>query len=495
MPWTPRKRQDRLPRQEVVPLDSGNEETQAVEFNPQSNWKEIPYGTLAGDYEVGSRIAHGGCGVVFHGRNRKTGQRVAIKVLKADVADSPSILERFAREARLASTIKHPHIVEVLDIGSLSDGRPYYAMEYLDGMSLAQSIRAQGRFSPSEALAVLEPVALALEAAHKAGIVHRDVKAANIMLMGPRERPSVKLVDFGIGKLIHPDPNMPSLTVKGFAVGTPSTMAPEQVRGEAVDGRTDIYALGVVLYHLLTGELPFAGETSEQMARSHLMAPAPPPSRIVPISPGIDAVVLRCMEKEPARRFATPSDFASALRNAVSDSTGAKAAFTDSDSLGIYVGASYDMGSDEDVLLKAMDDVAKVLDASAKLLTSAGYSLNLQTGSSQLGVAPLPDSPQQQLQARRKAVGLASKLHADLVRELGTSPVSVEVCLHVAKARVREGPSGHELIGGPLAQVDDWTPQPGTKSAMTTRAAAQELLATPEGPLHFSIPPDFQAEG
>ena len=166
-------------------------------------------------------------------------------------------------------------------------------------------------------LEILEPVCSALQVAHEHGIVHRDLKASNIFMATSGEKRTIKLLDFGIAKLMHPDASEAGLTVVGTRLGTSYTMAPEQIRGDGVDPRTDIYALGVVLYHLLTGQYPFRAETMTDIERQHLEAPPPRPSQAAPVSPAFDAVVLRCMEKTPERRFQSAKAFLEALREAV----------------------------------------------------------------------------------------------------------------------------------------------------------------------------------
>ena len=188
-------------------------------------------------------------------------------------------------------------------------------MELLEGIDLRSMLNERGRFPPAEVLEILEPVCSALQAAHDHGIVHRDLKASNIFIANAAAKRVVKLLDFGIAKLMHPDAGEGGLTVVGTRLGTSYTMAPEQIRGDGVDPRTDIYALGVVLYHLLTGQYPFRAETMTDIERQHLEAPPPRPSQAAPVPPALDAVVLRCMEKTPSAATRAVKAFIEALRD------------------------------------------------------------------------------------------------------------------------------------------------------------------------------------
>ena len=193
------------------------------------------------------------------------------------------MVARFLREALAVNMIKHPNIVDIYEFGELPDGRPFYVMELLEGTDLRSMLNERGRFPPAEVLEILEPVCSALQAAHDHG--HRSPRSQGQQHLHRQQRGGearVKLLDFGIAKLMHPDAGEAGLTVVGTRLGTSYTMAPEQIRGDAIDPRTDIYALGVVLYHLLTGQYPFRAETMTDIERQHLEAPPPRPSQAAP---------------------------------------------------------------------------------------------------------------------------------------------------------------------------------------------------------------------
>ena len=270
-----------------------------------------------GNYRIREMIGRGGCGTVYAAEQRSSGQSVAVKVLRLSLANSPHQVRRFVQEARALRLIDHPGIVEVYDTGFLHDGRPYFVMELLEGRSLGSILGERGRMSPAEALEVLEPVCEMLELAHRARIVHRDIKASNIMISDEGGARRVRLLDFGLAKLLNNDQSASMQTSMGVVLGTLHSMAPEQIIGTTIDGRTDIYALGALLHRLLTGRHPFEDVDGQKVARMHLHKPPPQPSQLAPVPPALDAVVQRALDKEPARRFQTAESFLAALRDAI----------------------------------------------------------------------------------------------------------------------------------------------------------------------------------
>ena len=262
-----------------------------------------------GEYEILRELGSGANGTVYAARHRVLRRRAAIKVLHAA---TPDAVDRFAREVRSMNVIKHPGIVDIYEYGQLPDGRPYYVMEFLEGVTLEALLGEREKLTQREAFELLEPICGALMAAHDAGVVHRDIKPSNIFVA----KTGAKLLDFGIAKLIYPQPWEPELTRIDECVGTPTVMAPEQIFNISVDPRTDIYAMGVVLYRALTGQYPFTGNDFE-IASRHLRTVPPAPSSITPLSPELDALVLRCLAKSPAARYPSMDAFRVAFRNAV----------------------------------------------------------------------------------------------------------------------------------------------------------------------------------
>jgi serine/threonine-protein kinase len=258
--------------------------------------------TLGGRYLVEARIGEGGMGTVYRGRHTVMERPVAIKLLRRDLAGDEAAVRRFQREARAASALDHPHCTRVLDFGQTNDGLLYLVMELLEGESLGQ-VLLRGPLAAARALIVVRQVALALAHAHERGLVHRDLKPDNIYLC-PGGR--VKVLDFGLCKQVSEIE--PGLTQAGVVFGTPEYMSPEQAEGKPIDGRSDLYSLGAVLFRTLTGELPFQASTYLGLLTQHISATPPVPSHVRPdlaIQPAVDELVLQLLEKLPARRPAS----------------------------------------------------------------------------------------------------------------------------------------------------------------------------------------------
>lgn len=255
-------------------------------------------------YLVRGSLGHGAMARVYLAEDTLTHEPVAVKVL--DNAKARQAADRLLKEIRLTERLRHPAVVRIYDAGQRHDGTPYLVMEYLFGESLGDRLRREPRLPRAEALRIALHVASALEAAHAAGVVHRDVKPDNIFLVGERGAPyAVKLLDFGLARAVGET----GMTAQGIAVGTLGYMAPEQTVSDRSGPRTDIYGLGVVLYRMLVGELPFDGEHAELLAH-HLITPPAPPSRRVPdLDAGVDALVLTALRKLPRNRFPTMEDF------------------------------------------------------------------------------------------------------------------------------------------------------------------------------------------
>jgi eukaryotic-like serine/threonine-protein kinase len=267
-------------------------------------------------YRVLEKIGEGGMSEVFEAEHIHLGKKVALKLLRRELASDAQAVERFRREARTTSTLGHPNVVHVIDFGHAADGSLYLAMEWLSGETLAARLE-EGPLPQDLALEVIEQVCDGLAAAHAAGVVHRDMKPANVFLAHDGRGALVaKVLDFGIAKLAMTDS---SLTRTGTFVGTPDYIAPEQALGEEVDGRADVYSVGVMLYQLLTGTVPFSGDTFMAVIHAHTMHRPEPPSQRAPergIWSELEALVLRCLEKEPSRRFGSIAELGAAVHQA-----------------------------------------------------------------------------------------------------------------------------------------------------------------------------------
>jgi len=259
-------------------------------------------GDRVGEYVIERRIGAGGMGVVYGARHPVIGKRAAIKILAARLTADEEALSRFVLEAQAVNRIGHANIVDIFSFGTLDDGRSYLAMEWLAGETLGQRLE-RGRLGVREAAAILSPLCRALEAAHAAGVIHRDLKPDNVFLVTDDEGGRVKLLDFGIAKLSTA--TVPgSRTATGVAMGTPLYMAPEQARGDAVDGRTDVYALGLLAYTMVCGASLFEDEGSAvEILAAHIGKPPVPPCARVPDLPAaLDALILEMIAKDAAAR-------------------------------------------------------------------------------------------------------------------------------------------------------------------------------------------------
>ena len=262
---------------------------------------------IAGRYSLERELGRGGMGVVYLAREVRLDRRVAIKLLPPDLAAQSTLRDRFMREARTAARLSHPYIVPLHQVDEI-DGFVFYVMAYIDSETVAQRVATRGPLAPHEATRVLREVSWALAYAHAQGVVHRDVKPANILLERGTGRAMV--TDFGIARIVQTGGE----TAVGEVVGTPEYMSPEQAAAEPVDGRSDLYSLGIVAHFMLTGQLPFTAPTAHAVLMQHLTKPAPPIATLVPGMPRpLAQAIDRCLEKEPARRFESGEALAEAL--------------------------------------------------------------------------------------------------------------------------------------------------------------------------------------
>jgi len=278
---------------------------------PASSPGELPPGFAVGEYRIDGVAGRGGMGVVYSAVQPVIEKKVAIKVLNAQLSADVDLVRRFVDEARAVNRIGHENIIDIFSFGQLADGRQYFVMEYLEGATLAARMEA-GDLPTEDIPTILAQVCEALEAAHEKKIVHRDLKPENVWIgVTNRGQPKVRLLDFGIAKLLETGDR--TVTDVGTVMGTPHYMSPEQCNGLGVDHRTDIYALGVMMYRLFTGELPIRGQTyAEILAKQLTMTPAPP-STLAAIPPALDHLILRCLEKEPGARPQSVAELATVL--------------------------------------------------------------------------------------------------------------------------------------------------------------------------------------
>src|SRR5215469_2761679 len=277
-----------------------------------ARWGGVMELEVLGDrYEMQEPIGRGGMATIYRAVDLRMGRVVAAKILREVYSTDPKFVTRFQREARAASALQHPNIIQVFDYGQ--SGENYYiVMEFVEGTDLRRYLKRQGVLSNERAIEIAHDVALGLGAAHKLGIVHRDVKPQNIML---NDHGLVKLTDFGIASM-YKDADAERLTTTGMTLGTVQYYAPEQAQGEIVTPAADVYALGIVMYEMLTGRTPFDGDTPVTVAMRHIQDLPEPPSTYNPrVSQGLERIVLRCLEKDPRDRYRDGDALAYALEN------------------------------------------------------------------------------------------------------------------------------------------------------------------------------------
>jgi serine/threonine-protein kinase len=285
---------------------------------------DLLIGQTIGNYLVTQKLGEGGMGSVYLAEHPSIGKKVALKVLHSEFSTNQEVAQRFFHEAKAVNDIGHPNIVDIVDFGILSAGHGreqlvYFIMEYLAGMTLSHLIRTEAPLPPERALTIALQVADALSASHKCGIVHRDLKPDNIILLQRgRERDFVKLLDFGIAKLTGGSAMGSHRTRTGIVMGTPAYMSPEQCEGrDSVDLRTDVYALGIVIYEMLTGRVPFLGEGYGEILVQHLTQRPTPVSSFRMLQAHVEVVVMKALEKRADMRYPTMEEFMRAMSDPV----------------------------------------------------------------------------------------------------------------------------------------------------------------------------------
>ena len=292
----------------------------AIPYNPDledpslaSLSAKLEPGQMVDEYQITGMLGEGGMGIVYDGIQPVIGKRVAIKVLLNEFASNEKVVKRFIQEARAVNQIHSRYIVDIFSFGRLENGRPYFVMEHLEGAPLRDFIKERGTLSFDEAFAILRCVCKGLAAAHAEGIVHRDLKPENIIVQEEDGAISAKILDFGIAKL-QTGPGLGIATQTGVAMGTPYYMSPEQVRGVDVDHLSDIYALGIIMFEMFTGSLPFTANSYIELVNKHLFTAPPIPSKLAEGIPReLEGLILGCIEKEKASRPQSMNDLFAVL--------------------------------------------------------------------------------------------------------------------------------------------------------------------------------------
>jgi protein kinase-like protein len=277
-------------------------------------WSELSAGDEFGGYRIERRLGRGGMGILYLAIEPGLERRVALKLIAPEAASDEVFAKRFAEESRIAASIEHPNVVPIYAAGE-EGGVPFIAMRYVSGSDLSRRIAREGRLRPAQATALIAQVGNGLDAIHAAGLVHRDVKPANVLLSGEKGEEHAYITDFGVARNVATESG---LTQTGRFVGTLDYVAPEQISGAAVDARADVYALGCLLFKLLTGEVPFPRDGEAARLYAHLNDPSPAPSLYAPeVSMALDDVVIRAMSKQPDDRYPSAGDLGRAATAAV----------------------------------------------------------------------------------------------------------------------------------------------------------------------------------
>jgi eukaryotic-like serine/threonine-protein kinase len=422
-------------------------------------------GTRLGSYVLLRGIARGGCGSVYEAEHVALGKRVAIKVLRKDFAESTEMVERFILEARAVNMIRHPNIVDIFEFGIADNGQPFHVMELLEGVGLDRLVRERGRLPEAELLEILEPICAALAAAHAYGVVHRDLKPSNIVVGTSGTTVRATVVDFGIAKLLDVPAGQAGLTAVGRKLGTPVSMAPEQIMGVGVTQLADVYALGVLIFFCLAGRFPFVFRTAQELEHAHLLLPPPPPSGVAHVLPGIDALTQRCMAKDPAARFPSVGAVLEAFRSLVVPRSDRTSAIRSAVAVGLYVDVESTFDEEDPAEeLATIDDAASVVEAVEQALLALGWEIAIRTGSAILGVrlgdtaysnATRPSSAED---AKDADVLWAEALALRLAERANAHPANlVTLAIRTDTVLSRSDATGKRNLSGSLLRVHNWS--------------------------------------
>ena len=437
---------------------------------PSVNTDDLEPGTQVGRYVIESLRSRGGFASVYKARHDTLGRISAIKVLHHALAASSNVIKRFEQEAQAVNRIRHRNIVDIFEIGDLLDGRPYIVMEWLEGRDLEEELQQQGPLPIERVVAIFEELGAALTAAHRSGIIHRDLKASNIVLVGADRE--VKLVDFGIAKIIDSELGPGNdFSSSGMRVGTPWSMAPEQIRGGPIDARTDVYALGVLIFQLVTGKLPFRAPTPVEVQSMHLSATPPLASDHAAVPTAIDSIIARAMRKNPNERYQSVEAMVQELRHAAANepiATGPRTSLA----FGIHVEARIAPGAAGD---DAFDDVERVMAEVYAAAEHEGLLVVLETSNAIVLASLLPSDPITAREQRRQLLDTTLDLGRRLDLRLDKhSAVDIAIATHVDLVTSERGDDGLRITSGELLRLATWTGR-RPHGVFATRAVLADL--------------------
>ena len=422
----------------------------------------VPIGTVISDYRINGVISCGGFGTVYRATHVETASPAAVKILHPELITHDNDALRFKREVEVIRRLRHPNVVEVYDFGQLTDGRPFFIMELLAGETLEHRLLARGRLTPEETLEILEPLASALDLAHAQSVIHRDLKPSNVFLAeDPNGRARVVLLDFGVAKVL--DPNEQSLTASRQIIGTLACMSPEQLLGEKIDSRTDIYAIGILAYAMITGKTPFdiGNEDSDNpvvFLYTRYVRPVAP-SQHVRVDPALDAPLLRALAQDPAERPATVGEFVESLKTIIrgpSTTNPRTEGSANRQGIAVHIEVNVEPSAldepDESLLL----DLETILPTAASALWEAGLLPVVETGNNLLAVVACPDDTSLWPSLRKRVIETIA-----LARERTTLRPNADARIRLTFVAttgsiVTNGDGA--LIGGGLLDPATWLP-------------------------------------
>jgi eukaryotic-like serine/threonine-protein kinase len=446
---------------------------QAKPYDEALHGRDLAIGSPVGPYVVTELVSRGGFATIYKAKHTRLARRAAVKVMHRFLVSSANMVRRFQQEAQAVNLIHHPNIVDIFEFGDLSDGRPYCVMEWLEGRDLERELGARGRFAPLDALGILEDLGAALQAAHRAGVIHRDLKSSNVFLVNAGDFVHVKLIDFGIAKLTDAslEHRRADLSSVAGRLGTPSYMPPEQILGRPADHRADIYALGVLVFEMLAGRLPFAAHKSEEVQRLHLKAAPPPLASFAPEAAAVQPVIERCLRKRADERYDSVDEVLHALRRSIAPPRAPRRAAAQTTlGLALYVETCFTapLGPMPDALLAAIEDVLAHARAAC---VQAGLTIAVDAAGALAGVALLPDAENGRALVRERALRAALALAGHPACAAALASGALAIALHVAPVMTCVADGDTRFLGGELLRVGDWATRRPRGVVTASRAA------------------------